>query len=154
MFPSPDHRPQPAGRPVWAALRHAADVAIAFLTLESYGLEDLRRSDPASPPGHPRPMCGEPATPWYTGSDPGAAGACPSAPARRPPGPCGAQPLVPGEPPLPADRLTFPSGHRPKLRSRTHTRRPGTTAPAELLCLTPVEDFTAPRRPRSLSPDS
>lgn len=51
MFPPISDPTEPPARSLWSAFRDAADLAIAFLTLESYGLHDLC---PAAGPDHPR----------------------------------------------------------------------------------------------------
>ena len=53
MFsPTPDPS-RPATRSLRAAIRNAADLAIAFVTLESYGLDDLRPARASTADGHP-----------------------------------------------------------------------------------------------------
>ncbi len=51
MFPPISDPTELPARSLWSAIRDAADLAIAFLTLESYGLHDLRLS---TGPDHPR----------------------------------------------------------------------------------------------------
>jgi hypothetical protein len=98
-------------------LRSALDLAVAFMTLESYELDDLRpRRTPNRDDRHD-PVSGE------------AAAGPSSTPAGRVA--VGTGPLT-----LPHHR------HRHALRAPTRDRRPGASAPREQLCLTPIEGPT------------
>jgi hypothetical protein len=108
MFPSVDAPSEPPRRTLRAALRHAAELTVAFATLESYTLADLRR--------RPSELKVE-------------AAATPSTVAGLKPGPSAAGPS--------SGPATHPHRRAP-LADRTLPRRPGTITPREQLCHTPL----------------
>ena len=132
MFPSTRDPLLPPRRTFGAALLDAADLLVAFVTLESYGLADLRHA------GASRPLAPEPpaAAPADLGFERPAAG-------RLATGSLASDPHRAGQ-----------SRHRiGPVASRR--RRAGSVATREQLCLTPVPDRTAPvTDPRCISSQS
>ena len=127
MFPPTADQVRPARRSLREALADAADLAIALVTLESYGLDDLRRA-----------LVGDEVIAPSTTAllDAGGAAATPSAPRPTP------ARSAPAAPPAPSSRLEH---HRP-LRATQRPRRPGRPTPREQLCTTPLEPtFSQPR---------
>lgn len=130
MFPPAHHTARLAPRSMWAAFHHAVDLAVAFVTLESYGLDDLRPTRGSDTRGQagvdPRDAAGD------TEIAPGAPAAS-----------------VPTAPELHAL-------HRRELRTHARARRPGTTIPREQLCLSdaPVKAMpsSAPTQHRRTAP--
>ncbi|MCW3011300.1 MAG: hypothetical protein JWO90_1704 [Solirubrobacterales bacterium] len=153
MFsPAPDPA-RPATRSLRATVRNLADLTIAFMTLEGYGLDDLRRSPPERPHGQPGATTGDAAEPASTRSSARVT-------AER-------DPLLAaflGEPSLAStDHRTAsasavgspiasqtPAHHRP-LRTPSRPGRPGTVPARERLCLSPVE-AEAPAPAQSAAP--
>lgn len=133
MFPySPD--PSGATHSLRSAIRHAADLVIAFMTLESYGLEDLERSSAASARGN-------------------VASLTDNATARPDPSPIDravAGPDFPLEQREIAQELT-PSWHphRHELRPPKRSGRPGASTAREQLCLMPIQGAGAQRPART-----
>ena len=119
MFPPAPESGRSAPRPLRVKLRNAADLAIAFMTLESYGLDDLR---PARFSGADGPF-GAPVDDAAT--HPGEA---PDARA--------------------AAGTTLAHSHRRELRAHSRARRPGTVVLREQPCTTPLAGSTTvvPRR--------
>ncbi len=109
------------------AARDAADLLVAFMTLESYGLDDLRparrsasRSHNDAPAGT---ASGLPDPSWNRGAA--------------------------SDHEVPSD-LRHP--HRHALRAPDRPRRPGTSTTREQLCLTPVEHTTGASAPDPVAP--
>lgn len=136
MFP---HRLDSAGSPtrsLRSAFRNAADLVIAFITLESYGIDHLRLS--AAPSAH-----GDPPTDY--------------AAARPDPSPidraAGASEHPIGQPETPT---RHPRGsqhpHRHELRAPKRSGRPCAGAPRAQLCLTPLRRSRAPSPTNSPPP--
>ncbi len=114
-----------------SAIRNAADLAIAFMTLESYGLDDLRH--PFAPCAHNDPHNDPPVDRGAARSDP--------KPIDRVAGPEHplAQPDLLHQHPLGPEHP-----HRYELRAPKRSGRPGAGAPREQLCLTPIRRSRAP----------
>lgn len=127
MFPHAYDPADSTARSLRSAIRNAADLAVAFMTLESYGLDDLR---PFSGAGAPR-----------LPTDDATARAVPS-PIDR----AAASPEHPlGQPDLLAQHSPGRQHpHRHKLRASKRLGRPGAGAPREQLCLTPIRRSRAP----------
>lgn len=133
MFP-PTHDPdRPATRSLRTAIRDAADLAIAFLTLESYGLDDVR------------PARSMRATHGHHGAQPDDAAADPGTP-RASRAAVGAELLL-TTPQPPASPASAAHAHRRGLRAPERGRRPGTVRPRAQHCLTPVGSASAIGRP-------
>jgi len=114
---------RPAARSVRIQIRAAADLAIAFVTLESYGLDDLRHACSSSAPSRFGATTGD-ATP---------------APSIRTPRRATAR----------VEHAM--DARRPAPRDHARARRPGAIARRTQLCLAPVEQTpgagaAAPRR--------
>ena len=114
MFPSTPDRASRATAPAWSKLRNAASLVIAFMTLDSYGIDDLRRGRAAGLQA-PAGTSGEPTT------SPG-----PSASSSRHAAAAG------------PDRPPAAHHHRRALRPPIGPRRAGGITPPDQLCLTPV----------------
>ncbi len=148
MFPFTSDHVRPATRSAWARIRDAVDLVIAFMTLDSYGIDDL--------PHGRRLITDGPVVALADGS----AGACADGPAgafamgpvaaadASAAGPTAGRRAIAARPPTdPAPRTRTATGtelpadvrpHRGELRARSRPRRPGSLEPAEQLCLTPL----------------
>lgn len=147
MFPSGSDQPRPAARSLWAVLRDATDVAIAFVTLESYGLDDLcpgRRArvdqgfvseqglvcELGFVSGHIAPLA--------VADEPFARDTEATAAALA----AGRSPFLAFPTTVAASVRSAPHPHRAELRTLTRARRPGAAAFQEQLCLTPLRART------------
>lgn len=139
MFP-PAHDPsRPAVRSVRSAIRNAADLAIAFMTLEGYGLDDLRPARiprGGSHPGSPDDAAASPST--SSGSRAAAGRELPPAPRTQ---------LASSQQPLDVQHP-----RRSGLRSSARSRRPGVVPASEQHCLTPLARTGTVTDPVSPSP--
>ena len=138
MFPTTPDNSRPAVRSVRSAIRNAADLAIAFMTLEGYGLDDLRPARIPRSHGHPGTPDDAAASPSISSGRRAAVGSeLPLAPRTLL---AWEQPLVPQHP------------HRSELRRPARSRRPGVVAVREQHCLAPLARTGAAADPVSPSP--
>lgn len=139
MFPSTSDPADSTTRFLRSAVRNAADLVIAFMTLDSYGLDDLRPSAPPSTNGDfATPTDKATARPDPSPIDPSVAGR------ERAPG---QRDMLVQEP-----RPGRQHPHRHDLRPPRRPGRPGASAAREQLCLTPLPSTRVQRPADSPQP--